>query len=193
MKPTHIELANHYYHDANDLLVRFDTCWKNDFASFGSIRSRRAKLYVDLAMSLECSYKSIKACFEYQHLNGEALVREVRRLNHGLNGFHPQEYGFVFSNENLLEFFTRFIEQSQSLGISLRYRIDNWDFREAEEELYYETIGCDIWMLNLFQVAKEITDWQGNELNKESRIVTLADAFEEILAPKYNTYKREEI
>ena len=193
MRPTHIELANHYYHDAIDLLLRFDTCWKKQDAHFGSIRSRRGKLYVDLAMSLECSYKSIKAYFEYKHLNGEALVREVRRLNHGLSGFHPQEHGFVFSNEKLANFFTCFITQSQTLGIGLRYRIDNWDFREAEEELYYQTIGCDTWMNNLFQVAKEIADWQGRELNNESRVVTIADAFEEISAPKYNTYKREEI
>lgn len=191
MKPNHIELANHYYHDAVDLLTRFNNCWQSDFLDFGSIRSRRGKLYVDLAMSLECSYKSIKAYFEYKHLGGEELVKAIRKLSHGLNGFKPQEHGFVFSNEQLRDFFMRFIEQSQTLGIGLRYRIDNWDFREAEEKLYYETIGCDTWMINLFQVAKEIADWQGKELNKESKVVNFEDAVKDMSTSKYSTHKRK--
>lgn len=188
MKPNHIELANHYCHDAVDLLVRFNYCWQSDLPDFSSIRSRRGKLYVDLAMSLECSHKSIKAYFEYKHLGGEELAKAIRKLSHKLNGFKPQEHGFVFSSEKLTDFFNGFIEQSEKLRIDLRYRIDNWNFREAEEQFYYETIGSDVWMNNLFQIANEISDWQRNQLSKESRVMTITDLFSELLTPKYNTY-----
>ena len=63
-RPTHIEVADHFYHDSIDLLKRYEHCIESEFPDFSSLKSRRMKCFIDLRMSMESDQAEVKHEFD---------------------------------------------------------------------------------------------------------------------------------
>ncbi len=77
------------------------------------------------------------------------------------------------------------------LPVGLRYALDGYDFRDAKEDLYYETIGSDVWLEGLKAAALKLADNLDAHLEYHSGIIDVGKIpFEELIAEKYNKFRR---
>lgn len=185
-RPTHIEIADHFFNDATDLLIRFRYCFKSDGPRFDIPHSRRVKCFIDLRMAMESILKGYAAYYVHSEISGKKLIRRVEKYSHHVEKLSssckahlPLPYS---SKTNVM------CEQLSNLPVGLRYRLDATDFKENRTNKYYDTIGSDSWLDELATVVEGITKHFGKELNKESRIVSLSEAWEEYSAPRHVKY-----
>ena len=185
-RPTHIEVSDSFYNDSCDLTERFEYCWHAEFPSFDAIKSKRFKLFIDLRIALESTLKAIVAYKKHSSLSGETLVKKIRSYSHNIEKLKNASLEFI-PNENR-DWLQYIAEQCNSLPVSLRYKLDAFDFKYAEDKLYYETIGSDRWMDTFLNNVKTINNYIGTELSKESRILTGEDLRAIVFQPEYNSY-----
>jgi len=193
IKPTHIDVASHYYKDAVDFLHRFQLCWESERYNFQAVKSKRFKAFTDLRMALECTLKSIYSYKIHNSLSGEALIKRMRQYSHKI-GILPLEISNLLSKE-LLDWLNQVSDLcDNNLTVDIRYRLDAFDFRSNDEEIYYQTIGDDTWLLKFFENTKELANYIGNELSNESRIISSSELHSlmiaEILA--YSPYRSKQ-
>jgi hypothetical protein len=83
-------------------------------------------------------------------------------------------------------------ELLDKLPVGLRYALDGYDFLLFHEDLYYETIGCDPWMIDLRGYLDRVFKSMNEVLSKHSGIVDISDIpMEELLGERYNKYKEK--
>lgn len=190
IKPTHVDVADHYYKDAVDFLHRFILCWESERYNFQAVKSKRFKAFIDLRMALECSLKSICSYKIHHELSGEELVGRMRKYSH----FIARSAADIFELLSVdvaawLKITAKLCDEN--LPVDIRYRFDAFDFRSNDEELYYQTIGDDFWLITFYEKTKEFTSYIGGELSKESRVISSADLRELMMAEimAYSPYR----
>lgn len=185
-RPTHIEVADHFYHDSVDLLKRYEYCFQSEFPDFTSIKSRRMKCFIDLRMAMESALKSIVSYYCHNNLQGKKLVQKVESYRHHMDKLKPKALPHL--PEKLVDCVSSVCDQLQSLPVGLRYRLDVMDFISNREEEYYKTIGNDIWMDSTVATIWAVSKFIGEELSKESRIIGIDELMDEFFEARYEKY-----
>src|SRR5262249_10336613 len=83
--PMRLELAGYYADDAADFLRRYRGTFYSQEVDYQSIKSRRAKTYVDLRMALEALLKAALCLRSPYSLAGKPLVTKIRRYSHDID------------------------------------------------------------------------------------------------------------
>ena len=189
-RPTHVEVADHFYHDAIDLHARYIVCEASENPEFYSRKSRRFKCFVDLRMAMESALKSVVVYCYHSDMKGQKLVKKVEKYGHDLVGLI--EKALKHLPKDLQDKTNTLCLELNKLPVGLRYRLDGMYFKEMNEKLYYKTVGSDAWMENTSSTIKSIADFIGKELNnKESGILSSEDVWEKLFAPEYKKYAPE--
>ena len=184
-RPTHVEVADHFYHDAIDLHARYIVCEASENPEFYSRKSRRFKCFVDLRMAMESALKSVVVYYCHFDKEGEKLVTTVENYRHHIDKLIKKALEHL--PKDLHDKTRTLCLELNKLPVGLRYRLDGMDFKRNNEELYNVTIGSDAWMENTSSTIKSIADFIAKELHKDSGIVSGKDiTLEELLAPEYN-------
>ena len=183
MVAPNVEVANDFLHDACDYLHRYRLTEEHFYA----VKSKRLKLFLDLRMAAECIMKAHASYFRMDGLSRREIVRKVLGYGHNLSALSVDldagecAYGWPKLKP--------FIDKLNQLPVGLRYRLDGSDFREVEEHLYYETIGCDPWMKDLENALLEMRDALNEILVKHSGFVSVEDLLAIFVGePSYNKY-----
>jgi hypothetical protein len=185
-RPTHIEVSDHFYHDAYDLSERFKYCWDAEFPAFDAVKSKRFKLFIDLRIALESSLKAVVAYRLHNNLSGELLIKTIRSYGHDIEKLKNAAINYIPKEST--EWLDNIAAQSKLLPISLRYKLDAFDFKLADSDFYYSTIGSDHWIDMFYENTIFINNHIGSALSKESRILSVRDIIEIIKQPAHNTY-----
>lgn len=189
-KPTHADVAEHYYKDTVDFLNRFILCWDSDRYDFQSVKSKRFKAFIDLRMALECVLKSICSYKIHHELSGRELVDRMKKYGHYIGKstsaisslLNRETYSWLSETAKLCD---------SNLPVDIRYRFDAFDFRQNDEEVYYKTIGDDRWLITFYEKTEELKKYIGSELSKESRIFNSTELRDLVLAElmAYSPYR----
>jgi hypothetical protein len=179
-----IEGSQDFFTDCEDLLVRFDRM----VGSFFSLKSRRFKCFNDLRSAYECILKGAVAYGQPRDSDRKHLIRFVERYGHRISSLEsaiPPDLACAL----LIEPKGDTLDQ---LPVDLRYTLDGFDFLEAQEQLYYATIGSDSWLEKLRSYIGRVGDSLGSELSRHSGVISVSDIpIEDILNPGFNKYRSE--
>ncbi len=187
-RPTHVQVSNHFYNDAIDLYDRYTVCENSQFPEFYSLKSRRMKCFIDLRMAMESALKAVVAYYCHANLCGEKLVKKVENYRHHIEKLIVKAHEHI--PENLRQETCELCKELSQLPVGLRYRLDVMDFKRNNEDLYYRTVGSDIWMTDTSKTIKSIADHIGKELSKESKVLSGAELLSEFREPKYDKYAK---
>jgi len=185
-RPTHVEVADHFYHDSVDLLKRYEHCFNSESPDFSSIKSRRMKCFIDLRMAMESALKSVISYYCHSNIQGKKLVRKVENYRHHMEKL--QSAASPHLPEEILEGVSSVCDQFQCLPVDLRYRLDVMDFISNREDEYYNTIGSDTWMDSTAGTVWNVSKFIGKKLNTESRILSGSELLEELCQPRYQKH-----
>lgn len=184
MKP-HVEIANNYFQDCEDFLHRYRLTQEH----FTSLKSRRFKLFIDLRMALECALKAHVVYLQMVDLSRKDIIDKVCSYQHNISKLNELVDGSL--PQTLLENLCSISRELSALHVGLRYDLDQMDFRYAKEDLYYQTVGSDTWLIRLYDVTNELGDLISRNLQAHSGIVSVEDLMNCALDPTYNkTLKR---
>lgn len=185
MTNANIEVANDFFHDAEDFLNRYSLTVEHFYA----IKSKRMKLFLDLRMGAECILKAYAAYFLMKDSPRGDVISRVESYRHKI----PQMVNDVKSFIPVYEWqrFEPYVEQLSALPVSLRYRLDGADFRQMNENFYYATVGSDLWLDSLQDAIRELTKALNTHLVSHSRILSGADLWEEFKRPQHNKYSKK--
>jgi len=178
-----VEVAQDFFDDTYDLVIRFDST----FEQFAAVKTRRFKCFNDLRSAYECILKAIVAYRQPRDMERKALITAVEKHKHNISSLEKsilsvegERFGVEARGERL-----------DQLPIGLRYTLDGRDFREAKEQLYYETIGSDFWLGRLRDYIAGVRDAVGTELAKHGGIVSAGDIpMEKILGTEYSKFRK---
>lgn len=185
MASVNVEIANDFFHDAEDLLHRYRLTVEHFYA----IKSKRMKLFLDLRMAAECILKAYAAYFLMETVPREDVIRRVEAYKHNIRRMADDVKSTVPADA--WKQFEPFVEQLSALPVSLRYRLDGADFREVNEEFYYETVGSDPWLDALHDATRGLTKALNALLVGHSRLLSGADLWEEFNKPQHNKYAKK--
>ncbi len=182
-----VEVAGDFSQDCHDLLTRYD----KTIDAFSGIKSRRFKCFNDLRSAYECILKAIIAYHQPRDMERKALIHTAERHGHQIASIEQSvvEVGgkALFGIEERGELLDR-------LPVGLRYRLDGYDFLEAHEDLYYETIGCDPWLTDLREHIGQIHRELNERLSEHSGIINVADIpIDKILNDGYNKFRERKV
>ena len=184
--PTGIEVSNHFFHDALDFSQRYNFCINNEEYVFFASKSKRSKMFIDLRMGIEAILKSLVCYFLHDERKGKNLVNWIEKHGHCLTKMWAKLSNFI-PNEMYVNH-TLDIQQMDKLPVGLRYRYDAWSFRGAKQDLYYQTVGSDLWLQNMATALTELIELADRHLSSHSRVVSVADTFEELFGERYEKY-----
>jgi hypothetical protein len=188
--PSHLDVADHFYHDSCDLLSRFEFSFNSESISFYSVKSRRMKCFVDLRMAMESALKAYTAYYCHSDISGKELVCKIESYRHHLNKLIDKCIKYLPDSEQ--KECEKLCSQLTELPVGLRYKLDVMDFIDAREKEYYATVGNDNWMGHLKDSINRITTYIGKELAKESRVISGGEIpLEELMGPAYNKYSKK--
>ncbi|MAZ69121.1 MAG: hypothetical protein OQK12_00670 [Motiliproteus sp.] len=187
-RPTHVQVANHFYHDAIDLHARYIVCEASESPEFYSSKSRRMKCFIDLRMAMESALKSVVTYYCHSDKQGEKLVKKVENYRHHIEKLIGKALEHLPEEDR--DRTDTLCKQLHNLPVGLRYRLDVMDFKRNNEKLYGDTVGSDDWMKSTSETIKSIADFIGKELNKESRVLSSGELKEEYFATKYDKYSK---
>ncbi len=185
MTNPNIEVANDFFHDAEDFLNRYSLTVEHFYA----IKSKRMKLFLDLRMGAECILKAYAAYFLMKDSPSGDVISRVKSYRHKI----PQMVNDVKSFIPVEDWqrFEPYVEQLSALPVSLRYRLDGADFRQLNENFYYATVGSDLWLDSLQDAIRKLTKALDTHLISHSRILSGADLWEEFKRPQHNKYSKK--
>lgn len=186
MTAPNIEIADDFFHDAIDFLFRYRLTFDRLFA----IKSQRLKLFLDLRMAAECLLKAYAAYFLLGNRDRKSAIESVERYGHRVGQLAADVQEFIPSDAWTR--FNAFVSQLDSLPVGLRYGLDGADFREFNEEFYYQTVGSDTWLDELHDVLRAMSDTLNAKLSSHSEIVGIADLLKRLEAPQYNKYSERQ-
>lgn len=185
-RPTHIEVADHFYHDSVDLLQQYEHCIESEFPDFSSLKSRRVKCFIGLRIAMESALKSVASYYCHSNLKGKKLVKMVENYSHHIDQLKPAALSHL--RDEIVESVSSVCDQQQSLPVGLRYRLDIMDFISNQEDEYYNTVAGDTWEKLMTGTVWGVSKFVGKELNKESRIVDVDELMEEFFQLRYEKY-----
>lgn len=175
--PNRVELANHYYKDAVDLLKKYQLAWYSKEVDFQGIKSRRTKAYIDLRTATETLLKAM-VCLRASHSEaGNALTERVRKFNHDIHALAQVAFRKLDGAKATLAM----LEGCQRAPISFRYDFEAMSARQQDEQGYYDTIGSDKWMTDLEKFVSLGVTRIGKVLSRRSKLVTGRVAVEEMI------------
>jgi hypothetical protein len=187
LKKDYLYVASDYYHDANDFLQRYRLTVDNFYAT----KSKRFKLFVDLRMAAECALKAYIVYHTCSELSREDIINKAGGYNHVIEKMQKDARPFL--DESQFALLNKLFLDLHKLPVGLRYRLDGMDYREANEDFYYQTIGDDDWLDSLHIQLSKIANDIGKKLESHSRIVLsgelFEELFEELLNPSFNKYR----
>jgi len=135
-------------------------------------------------MAMESVLKAYAAYYCHSDICGRKLVQKIENYSHHIDKILKKCSDYL-PHENKQEC-EKLCDELVKLPVGLRYRLDVMDFMDTNEDLYYSTIGSDDWMFSLKDHIVRITKHIGNELSKESRIVSGEELWGEIQRPRYS-------
>ena len=115
-----------------------------------------------------------------------ALVNWIEKFGHNIGKMVRKLDGGIPAE--VLEPFKDDLLKLDQLPVGLRYRFDTWSFKDNKEALYYDTIGCDRWLENLYQALDELINHINSKLTPHSRIVSMAEMFKEMQEPRFEKH-----
>jgi len=140
--PMRVELAGHYARDAADFLHRYRVTFYSREVDYQSSKSRRAKAYVDLRMSLEALLKATLCLRTPYPLAGKPLVTKIRGYSHDIDRLRIDALRSIKLNEK----YATAISKCSVAPVDLRYQFDAMNFRVPDDKNYYDTIGSNAWL-----------------------------------------------
>ncbi len=185
MANANVEVANDFFHDAEDLLHRY----RLTVDYFYAVKSKRMKLFLDLRMGAECILKAYAAYFLMAAAPRVEVIHRVESYKHNILRMADDVKLTVPAGE--WQRFEPFVQQLSSLPVGLRYRLDGADFREMYEEFYYVTVGSDLWLDALHDATQGLTNALNTHLASHSRIISGADLWAAIKKPHHNKYAKK--
>lgn len=175
--PTRIELAGFYSQDAADFFKRYKLAFDSEVLDFQSIKSRRAKAYVDLRMAFEALLKSVVCLRSPRNLSGKPLVDSVVAYGHRIDRLR----GAALRDINIADEYLEILLKCDSAPVGLRYNFDAMNFRVPDDGLYYETIGSDAWLKSLEDLFEVSMKRLSLALSRRSKIIPGKIALQERL------------
>ena len=123
-------ISGSFYYDSNDLLIRANI-FRNGI-SHDSL-STKAKTYVDLIMSIECSLKSMIISLSSKNESPEDAYLKARRCSHNLDKLYIE---VKIRAKNRIKLLSKESEailiKANSLGVGYRYNITSFMFISQE-------------------------------------------------------------
>jgi hypothetical protein len=151
-------IASNFSRDAQLFIERFDIL----FASEGrDDKWFRAKVLLDLIMSIECSLKSLFISLSKDDEKPSEAYREARRLSHNISLLFEKCSERAKNRLKLPAKPVNIFKDIESLGISIRYSHELWliRFNDSVSGLFFEdgrisrTIDDPVWAKELRSVA----------------------------------------
>lgn len=182
-----LDVACDFFHDTEDLLQRY----KLTIEHFYAVRSKRLKCFVDLRMAAECMLKAHAAYYLMQDLDREQVIKKVEKIGHRVK--HMGDAVEQFIDAAKWDALRPFIEQLEHLPVGLRYRLDVFDFRDENEERYYQTVGSDQWLDDLHDAIAAVAEDFNEQLATHDRILTGEEVWQALEASEgqYNKYAKK--
>lgn len=165
-------VANHYFHDATDHLLRFRVTRDQ----FSTVRWRRIKCFADLRMAYECALKSAVAYFS-PPTPTQDLINSIEKFGHRIARLQSS----VLEQASGLRVPVEFGEVLDSLPVTLRYRAESDSLTSGDDRLYYNTIGRESWLNSLEAGVAALTEAIDVRLRSQSQVVPAIDLVEEVL------------
>ena len=185
-RPTHLEVASHFLHDAIDFRIRYKYCIDSDGPLFYEPKSRRTKCFIDLRMGIEAALKSLICYHDINDRKGKTLINKIEKFRHDIGKMARRIEPYLE-----VAFVERYIENLVKIGtlpVDLRYRFDTWEFNEHQEELYEETIGCNRWLAEVYELLESLIELANNNLKQHGGIVTMEEVLKEMAEPRFNKH-----
>lgn len=176
VNPPRVAVAGDFLDDCQDLLARY----KLTIDHFYAVKSRRLKVFIDLRMAAECLLKAHIAYYCPGDSDRKQVISRVEKYSHHVAKMASQVHSHIARDK--WERLVSFIEQLDQLPVGLRYRLDVFDFRDANEEFYYRTVGDDGWLHELYDAIYAVGQDLGEVLSSHSRILTGSELWEEFQA-----------
>lgn len=147
------------------------------------------KSFVDLRLAFECVLKAWIAFRQPYSCGGKALVDRVQNYKHSLHRLFTVACK-LWKIAEPIELKQLVIDCNQ-LEVGLRYALDAYHFREADDALYYRTIGSDQWMRKLQESIEDLWKRINAMLIKRSKVVTIDGIIDDYLESEhYNKYSK---
>lgn len=178
-----LEVADDFFKDCHDLLIRYD----RTIDGFSGVKSRRFKCFNDLRSAYECILKAIVAYHQPRDMDRKLLIQTAEKHGHHISSLERSAIMLTAAGALNLEERGELLDK---LPVGLRYALDGYDFLLFHEDLYYETIGCDPWMIDLRGYLDRVSKAMNEVLSQHSGIVDISGIpMEELLGERYNKYR----
>lgn len=175
--------------DASELLRRYGLL----VDEFEDSHNGRSKLFVDLLMAYECILKAIITHFDSE-MDVRKLHKRLRVYGHNvvkMKDMLPAEVPNSLKLRHPKELSDAFLKKC--LRVDLRYAIESYWFREANEEEYYATVSSYRWITEFARLIDDLICWSRNSVLAEPKIVSGSSlTLEELLKTSYNPYFQQD-
>ncbi len=148
--PTRIELARYYCEDAQDFLVRFRALFYARQKDFQAIKSRRAKAYLDLRLSIEALLKGMICLRASRRLCGRPLISTINRYRHNLSLLIRK----ALKGLRIDAKYRVALRKCGLAPVGLRHSFDAMSFRPPDGRHYAQTVGSTVWLQLLEEFAE---------------------------------------
>lgn len=185
-RPIYLDVSNHFLHDAIDFKIRYRYCIDSDGPLFDKPNSRRTKCFVDLRMGIESVLKAIVCYYAHNERKGKTLVNWIEKFGHNIGKMVRKLDGGILTET--LEPFKDDLLKLDQLPVGLRYRFDTWSFKDNNEALYDDTIGCNRWLENLYKALDELINHIDSKLKTHNSSVSMTKMVKEMQEPRFEKH-----
>ncbi|MUK62714.1 hypothetical protein GNP81_16390 [Aliivibrio fischeri] len=149
-------VAINFYTDGNLFIERYDLM--NSHHDLMQHRQFRAKAMVDLAMSLECSLKSLVISLSPSTQKPKAAIKKARDCSHDHQKLYRRVKVKAKHRVTLASMDNLILDDLAKFGVGSRYTHEIWNIQTSgklsvNEELLYRTIDNPEWMTTLRNLA----------------------------------------
>lgn len=149
-------LALNYYTDGNLFIERYD--FLNSHNCSMQHRQFRAKAMVDLAMSLECSLKSLVFSLSKDNEKPKTAMNQTRKASHDHKKLFNKVKATAKNRIHLITMNMAILDDLEKFGVGSRYTQEIWSIQTSghlsvNQQLLHRTIDDPQWMLELRNLA----------------------------------------
>ncbi|HDM8146011.1 TPA: hypothetical protein P0E33_004867 [Vibrio harveyi] len=151
-------VALNFYTDGNLFIERYDLL--NSHNSSMQHRQFRAKAMVDLAMSLECSLKSLILSLSKANEKPKTAMNQARKASHDHKKLFNKVKAKAKNRTRLIPMNMAILDDLEKFGVGSRYTQEIWSIQTSgklsvNQQLLHRTIDDPKWMLDLRNLAVE--------------------------------------
>ncbi|WP_373960420.1 hypothetical protein [Vibrio gigantis] len=151
-------VAINFYTDGNLFIDRYDLM--NSHYDSMQHRQFRAKAMVDLAMSLECSLKSLVISLSPSTQKPKAAIKKARECSHDHKKLYLRVKSKAKHRVTLTPMNISIMDDLAKFGVGSRYTHEIWNIQTSgklsvNEDLLFRTIDNPEWMKKLRNLAVE--------------------------------------